>query len=103
MALEVGERVKRSRRESGEEGQRADGEAGQRRRDRSHRRHPPEPALVEERHVRSEPEDADDAVARLRDGLEAEREAADPAIEERVPAGLYVTIDRHAIAATRKV
>ena len=84
VALEVGERVERRRREPGEEGQRADGEARQRGGHGSDRRHPPEPALVEERHVRSEPEDADDAVARLRDGLEAEREAADPAVEEPV-------------------
>ena len=35
VALEVGERVERRRREPGEEGQRADGEARQRRRDES--------------------------------------------------------------------
>ena len=67
VALEVGERVERRRREPGEEGQRADGEAGQSCRDRSDRRYPPEPALIHERHVRPEPEDADDEVSRERE------------------------------------
>ena len=46
VALEMGERVERRRREPGEERQRADGEARQSRRDGSDRRHPPEPALI---------------------------------------------------------
>ena len=62
VALEVGERVERRRREPGEEGQRADGEARQRRRDDSDGIDPPEPALIQQSHVRPEPEDADDAV-----------------------------------------
>ena len=46
VALEVGERVERRRREPGEERQRADGEACERGGHGSDGRHPPEPALI---------------------------------------------------------
>ena len=84
VALEVSERVERRRREPGEQGQRTDDEARQRGGHGSDRRHPPEPSLIHERHVRSKPEDADDAVPGLRHGLEAEREAPDPTIKKRI-------------------